>query len=206
MLDKHSINWAPPEALNLSPLDGLAVDKYIFSFLNAMLTFLFFVGFLLSLCAHVCVSVNIFICIFTYGAIERLRSRIEVLFFEPKELNNSIVSMSTTDSYTEFQACWKPPSSSQDKGHPPVCHPDFHCYYFFPRSLVGGDIFVSALGYSWETDCNKDSHLFIYLFMYLGHILPKDPREVSDFWFFCLVFPRLMDSSITSPFWVETCF
>lgn len=46
---------------------------------------------------------------------------------------------------------------------------------------MGGDIFVSALGYSWETDCHKDSHLLIYLFMNLGHILPKDPREGSDF-------------------------
>lgn len=45
---------------------------------------------------------------------------------------------------------------------------------------MGGDIFVSALGYSWETGCNKDWHVFVYLFIYLGHILPKDPREASD--------------------------
>lgn len=41
----------------------------------------------------------------------------------------------------------------QDKGHPPVYHPGFHCYYFFSQGgLVGGDVFVSA----WKIGCHKD--------------------------------------------------
>lgn len=54
---------------------------------------------------HVSVCVpEIFICIFMYGAIERLHSRIEVLFYKSKELSNSIVSMSVTDSYTALHS------------------------------------------------------------------------------------------------------
>lgn len=67
MLGNHSINWALPEARNLSPLDGLTVDKYIFSFINAMLTFLFFLGFLLSLCVYVCVGKNFYMSIYIWS-------------------------------------------------------------------------------------------------------------------------------------------
>lgn len=100
----------------------------------------------------------------------------------------------------------------QDKGHPPVCHPDFHCYYFFPREVWWAvTFFVSA----WKIGCHKDKlhpsvhpsvHPSIHPSIHLDKILQCTLEESQPWVFFCLGHPPILDSVGVSPLWVKTCF